>query len=271
MQPDITGGFSPSKRKRTRNKMHLFSEHFKKNHVLSEVDARLKIIVAAGLLSMVLSYRGFVFPLVVLAASILLCLKIRVPLRVFILRFSEPAFIALVLVLIKFFFSGKEALFTVQIFGIGVSGHRDGLIDGLLIAARIMGAVSVIAVLGFSTRFTDVMSGLSWFRVPKGLIEILMFAYRYIFLLFEDAMVIYNAQKNRLGYSNLKRGLSSFGVLAGSLTLKAFEHSQNTAVAMVQRGYDGNMPLLKHKPFRAAEVIASAFVIVVMGVVWKIA
>ncbi len=249
--------------------MHLFSEHRKK-HVLSEVDARLKIIVAAGLLAMAISYRGFIFPLVVVTIALLFCMKTRVPLKVFVLRFSEPAFIASVLVLIKFFFSGKDTLFTVHIFGLSVSGHGDGLVEGLLIAARIMAAVSVIAVLGFSTPFTDVMSGLSWFRVPKALIEIVMFAYRYIFMLFDDALVIYNAQKNRLGYSNIRRGLSSFGVLAGSLTIKAFEHSQNTAVAMVQRGYDGNMPALKHKPFKPAEVAASVFVIVIMGVVWKI-
>jgi cobalt/nickel transport system permease protein len=250
--------------------MHIFSEHFRKEHILSGADARLKLLVAAGLLMMVLSCRGFVFPLVVVAVSLLLCLKMRVPLKVFLLRFSEPAFIALVLVLIKFFFTGSETLFTTNVFGIAISGYSDGLLEGLMISTRIMGAVSVIAVLGFSTPFTDVMSGLSWFRVPKGLIEILMFAYRYIFMLFEDAMVIYNAQKNRLGYSNLRRGMSSFGILAGSLTLKAFEHSQNTTVAMVQRGYDGNMPALKHKPFKLSEVIASVCVIGIMGIIWKI-
>ncbi len=250
--------------------MHLLSEHHDKDHILSETDARLKLLVAAGLLFMVISYRGFVFPLVVVSVGLLLCIGMRVSLKMFVLRFSEPAFIAFVLVLIKFFFTGREALFTLHFLGLSLSGYSDGLIDGLMIAARITAAVSVVAVLGVSTSFTDVMSGLAWLRVPKGLIEILMFAYRYIFMLFEEAMVIYNAQKNRLGYSNLRRGLGSFGVLAGSLTLRAFEHSQNTTVAMVQRGYDGNMPALKHKPFRPGEVAASVFVIVIMGVVWKI-
>ena len=112
------------------------------------------------------------------------------------------------------------------------------------------------------------MAGLSWLRVPKSFIDILMFAYKYIFVLFEDAMVIYNAQKNRLGYSNIRRGMNSFGTLTGSLILKAFENSQNTAVAMAQRGYDGNMPMLKHKPFRHSEIIASLLFIIVMGVIW---
>ena len=138
-----------------------------------------------------------------------------------------------------------------------------------MIGSRIIGAVSVAALMGFSTPFTEFMAGLSWFRVPKGFIEILMFAYRYIFVLLEDAMVIYNAQKNRLGYSSIRRGLNSFGILTGSLILKAFEQSQNTTVSMVQRGYDGNIPILKHKPFKSSEVVFSLLLVIVMGFVWK--
>ncbi len=250
--------------------MEIFSEYFKKDHLLLKVDARVKLIVAIIVLIMVLSYKGFVFPLLVVSLSLALCIRMKIPLRVFILRFSEPMFLALVLVLIKFLFSGKDAIFSLNLLGISITGYREGLVEGLLIASRIIGAVSIVAVLGFSTPFTEFMAGLSWLRIPKGLIEILMFAYRYIFVLLEDAVVIYNAQKNRLGYSNIRRGLSSFGILTGSLTLKAFEHSQNATVAMVQRGYDGNMPMLKHKPFKPSEIIISLLFIIAMGFVWKI-
>jgi len=127
----------------------------------------------------------------------------------------------------------------------------------------------VVALLGFSTPFTEIMAGLSWFRVPRGFIEILLFAYRSLFTLFEDAMVIYTAQKNRLGYSSVRRGLGSFGVLAGSLTLKAFENSQNTTVAMVQRGYDGTMPMLDHRPFKYSEVAVACLFVLAAGFLWK--
>lgn len=238
--------------------------------MLSRVDARVKILVSLVVLSMVLSYKGFALPLLVTIFCLCLCLKMRIPLRVLILRFSEPVFIASIIIVLKFFFSGDEPLFSVTIMGIGISGYKDGLRDGLLIAIRILSAVSIVASMGFSTPFTEFMAALSWLRVPKGFIEILMFAYRYIFVLFEDAMVIYNAQKNRLGYSNIRRGLGSFGALTGSLVLKAFEHSHNITVAMIQRGYDGNIPMLKHKPFRISEIIASFFIVFAMGIIWKI-
>ncbi len=255
--------------------MELFSKYFKKDHVLSKVDARIKLIVAIVILIMVISYNGFVFPLLVTMLCLFFCIKMKVPFRVFILRFSEPLFVASIIILLKFFFSGKDVLFSISLTTshftlLTLTGQKDGLMDGLLIAIRILGAVSVISVMGFSTPFTEFMAGLSWLKVPKGFIEISMFAYRYIFVLFEDAMVIYNAQKNRLGYSNIRRGLGSFGTLAGSLVLKAFEHSHNITVAMIQRGYDGNLPVLKHKPFRSSEIAASILVLTVMGVIWRI-
>ena len=250
--------------------MELFSEYFKKDHILSRIDARVKLLVAMTILVMVLSYKGFAFPLLVTLLCISFCIKMRIPLRVLMARSSEPIFIAFIILVLKFFFSGNDVMFSVNIIGINISGHKDGLMDGLMIVSRILGAVSIIAVMGFSTPFTEFIAGLSWLRVPRGFIEILIFAYRYIFVLLEDAMVIYNAQKNRLGYSNIRRGLGSFSTLAGSLVLKAFEHSHNITVAMIQRGYDGNIPMLNHKPFKLSEIIVSVLVITAMGFVWKI-
>lgn len=250
--------------------MELFSESFQKDHLLSKMDARIKILVALTILAMVLSYQGFALPLLVILLCFFFCIKMKIPLRVFVLRFSEPIFIASIILLLKIFFSGKDVLFSINILGIKLAGHKDGLVDGLMIGSRIFGAVSILAVMGFSTPFTEFIAGLSWLRVPKGFIEILMFAYRYIFVLLEDAMIIFHAQKNRLGYSSIRRGLDSFSTLSGSLMLKAFEHSHNITVAMIQRGYDGNIPMLKHKPFKPSEIIASVLLITVMGLVWMI-
>ena len=249
--------------------MEIFSEYFKKDHLLSQVDARVKLGVSLFVLAMVLSYKGLVFPLLILGISLCLCIRMKIPFKVFLLRFSEPVFIAAVVILLKFLFSGQETMFSIKMWGITITGHKDGLMDGLQIGSRILGAVSVVALLGFSTPFTEIMAGLSWLKIPKGLIEISLFAYRYIFVLLEDAMVIYNAQKNRLGYSSVKKGLNSFGTLSGSLVIKALEHSQNITTAMIQRGYDGNIPMLKHRPFKLSEIAVSVLLIITLGVVWK--
>lgn len=246
-----------------------FPANIQRHHLLSNVDARLKMLTALAVLVMALSYRGFTFPAVTTLLCLALIFHMRVPVRALLFRFGEPLFIAAVIIVLKLFFSGRETLFSLNVPGMQVTGHRDGLIEGLLIGNRIISAVSIVAALGFSTPFTEFMAALSWFRVPKGFVEIMMFAYRYIFVLFEDAQVIYHAQKNRLGYSTIRRGLGSFGSLAGALTIRAFDNSQSTALAMVQRGYDGTMPLLKHKSFKLSEVAAVVLLVSGMGFLWN--
>ena len=239
-------------------------------HPLTRIDARVKFLSALALLVMVLSCKSFAFPLLVAALCLGFCLVMRVRLKVLAVRFAEPLFLAVMVIILKLFFSGHEPFFSVNLSGWEVVGHRDGLLEGLLIASRIGGAVSLVALLGFSTPFTDLMAALAWFRVPKGFIDVALFAWRYLFLLLDDARTVYSAQKNRLGYSGYRRGLRSFGTLAGALVIKAFDNSQTITTAMVQRGYDGTMPMLKHKPFLVGEVALSLAFIVCMGIIWKI-
>lgn len=254
--------------------MEIFSEYLKRDNFLTEIDGRIKLIAALVLLAMVLSYKEFLFPLLILSLSLTICIWLRVPLKVVFMRFSEPLFIASIIVVLKLFFAGKEVLFYLafpasEFSFFTLSAHRDGLMEGLQIAFRILGAASIVVVMGFITPFTEFISALSWMRVPKGFIEILMFAYRYIFVLMEDAMIIYNAQKNRLGYSSIRRGLSSFGVLAGSLILRVFENSEQLTSSMIQRGYDGGIPAIRHRPFNAMEVLVSLLILTVAGVIWR--
>lgn len=250
--------------------MDIFSEHFKNEHFLAKTDARVKLIVTLALLVMVLSYKGMFFPLIIAAVSMVVCLRMRIPLRVMLLRFSQPMFIAIVVLLLKFFFSGEEILFSMNLFGMKIAGHRDGLMEGLMITSRIIGGVSLVVALGFATPFIEFVAALSWLRVPKAFIEIMMFAYRYLFMFLEDATIIYSAQKNRLGYAGIRKGMHSFGVLTGSLVLRGFEQSQKTADAMVQRGYTGDMPLLKGEPLKAVELMAALFIVLSGGAIWMI-
>ncbi|MBC8412206.1 cobalt ECF transporter T component CbiQ, partial [bacterium] len=194
-----------------------FSDNFNQDHFLAGVDARVKLLVVFALIIMVLSYGGILFPLVIAAGSLAACLKMKVPYRLLLLRFAQPLFIAVVLLVLKLLFSGQEVLFSVNLFGLELVGHRDGLMAGLTIAARILGGVSLVIALGFATPFLQFVSALSWLRVPREFIEIMMFAYRYLFVFLEDGMTIYSAQKNRLGYVGVRKGLHSFGILTGSL------------------------------------------------------
>lgn len=236
-------------------------------HPLSRTDARVKLACALALLVMVLSSQGSAFPLFVGLLSLALCLTLGTPPRLLALRFSEPLFIAAMVLVLKTFWSGGDPLFSVGLAGFELTAYRDGALEGWLVASRILGGVSLLAVVGFSTPFTELMAALSWFRVPQALVDVALFAWRYLFLLLEDAQVVYNAQKNRLGYVGCRRALSSLGTLAGVLVIKAFDNSQSITTAMVQRGYDGSMPATLHRPLTVAEVALALLFVVGMGAI----
>ena len=249
---------------------HTLHQTHATDHFLTRIDPRVKLVAALALLVMVISSRGFFFPLLIGGLGLALCLSMGIRLKLLALRFAEPLFIAAMVVFLKLFFVGHEPLFSLHLAGFDLVGHRDGLREGLHIAGRIGGAVALVAAVGFSTPFTDIMAALSWLRMPQGFIEVALFAWRYLFVLFDDAQVVYSAQKNRLGYSGYRRGLRSFGALAGALVIKAFDSSQQITTAMVQRGYDGNLPLLRHKPFRVGEIAWSVLFVAGAGSFWSI-
>lgn len=246
---------------------HLTQQMHDLSHPVTRIDPRVKLLCAVALLLMVISSQQIGFPLLVSLLCLGLCLALGVSAKTMLFRFSEPAFIATTVLILKLFFAGHQPLFSFSIAGFELIGHRDGLMEGVRIASRIVGGVSLLAVVGFSTPFTELMAALSWLKVPQVLIDVALFAWRYLFLLMEDAQVVYNAQRNRLGYVGYRRGLSSFGTLAGVLVLKAFDNSQSVTTAMVQRGYDGDMPMLLQKPFKAVEVISALVLVLGMGVI----
>jgi cobalt/nickel transport system permease protein len=151
-----------------------------------------------------------------------------------------------------------------------IAGRPEGLHEGLLISSRIMGAVSVAVLLGQVMTFTETMAALAWMRVPRGLVEVSLFAWRSLFMLYDDAGVVYTAQKNRLGYCGMRRGLRSFGAMAGMLTIRAFDSSQAMTVAMTQRGYDGNLPLLRGSRLGRLQLAGLALFAAVTTVAWKL-
>ena len=114
------------------------------------------------------------------------------------------------------------------------------------------------------------LAALAWLRLPRGFIEVTIFAWRYLFVLADDAQVIHAAQRNRLGYVGIRRSCRSLGTLAGALVIKAFDSSQTMTIAMTQRGYDGTLPLMKHKPFRTFELLASMLFVAVMAFAWRL-
>lgn len=237
---------------------------------VAAVDPRIRLLAAGLLLALVISSHDSAFPWQMAGICLPVALIAGMQPRVLLMRMLHPLFIAAVILVLKTFLGGGETVALIQVAAFSLSGRPEGLHEGLLISSRIMGAVSVAVLLSQVMTFTETMAALAWLRVPRGLVDVSMFAWRSLFMLYDDAGVVYTAQKNRLGYCGMRRGLRSFGSMAGMLVIRAFDSSQAMTVAMTQRGYDGSLPLLRAARPGRAQLAGLAIFSILAIVAWKL-
>ena len=248
---------------------HLRQQHNERAAVAA-VDPRTRLLAAALLLALVISSGSSAFPWQVAGICLPVALIAGMQPRLLLLRLLHPLFIAVVILILKTFLGEGTSVELFNLGSLSITGRPEGLREGLLITSRIMGAVSVAVLLGQVMTFTETMAALAWLRVPRGLVDVAMFAWRALFMLYDDAGVVYTAQKNRLGYCGMRRGLRSFGAMAGMLTIRAFDSSQAMTVAMTQRGYDGSLPLLRGSRLGGLQLAGLSAFVIAATVAWKL-
>jgi cobalt/nickel transport system permease protein len=221
----------------------LFSDIFAyRDNALSRIDPRVKLVLALLAIAGVILSAGYAFPLTILACSLTGMLAVRMPARLMLIRLAAPLGIVLVVILLQSLLIGSTLLFTISLFGWKIAVMREGVLHGALVGTRVLGAVSVLLLLSSTTRAHQIFHALRWFGVPKCWVEVSMLMYRYVFLLLDQAADVMDAQRVRLGYSGLRRCLSSSGVLAGTVIKVAMDQGIRTYEAMEVRGYKGYMP-----------------------------
>jgi len=201
-----------------------FFDHFaQKNNYLTRIDARTKMVFVPLAIIITLSSTRPYVPVLTAFLSLAFLLSIRISPKIIIFRLIAPLSMAIGILFLRIFFSG----------------YKEGLFEGMLIAAKVVGCTSLVIFLSMTTAVNALLAAARWFRIPAIWIEVTMLSYRYIFVLIEDAVTLRDAQKVRLGYSNISRSLRSSGELAGSLIIRAYDQSIATYESMCLRGFPG--------------------------------
>jgi len=221
----------------------LFSDIFAcRDNVFTRLDPRVKLVTAITLILAVVFSGKVFFPLTVLVLCLSAMLVVGMPIRLVLLRIAGPMGIVAVLVILQAFLSGSTPLFSWSFLQWKVTATEEGLRRGIVLGCRVLGAVSVMLLLGSVTPAYKMFNALRWFRVPEAWVEIALLVYRYTFSLLDHTSDVVSAQRTRLGYSTVKRSLSSVGVLAGTVITRSIDQAMRTYEAMTLRGYQGSMP-----------------------------
>jgi cobalt/nickel transport system permease protein len=101
------------------------------------------------------------------------------------------------------------------------------------------------------TRFPELLWALGALRMPKSLVAVIGFMYRYLFVMADEAVRMIRARSARAPQS-VEGTRPSFiwqgrvaGAMVGSLFLRALDRSERIYAAMLSRGYDGHMRTLQ--------------------------
>jgi len=131
-----------------------------------------------------------------------------------------------------------------------------GWITAASVMLRFVLGMAALIGLASTTRFPELLKGLEQLRVPRLLVTQLRFLYRYLFLLVEQAMHLRQARRAR----DAGRGPAVWRWRAGAgqigvLFLRTLEGAERMHLAMIARGYDGTIRLLRPLSWHAADTL----------------
>ena len=154
-----------------------------------------------------------------------------------------------------------EAVFELDLGFAAMTGTDDGLAFFGSVVAKSWLSVTAAALLTAATPFPDVIRGLRSLRVPAIPVSIVAFAYRYVFVLVDEAQRLLRARAARSGGSGPGTGgtitwrARVAGGMAGSLFLRTYERSERIYMAMLARGFDGEMREQKVLALRTSSLV----------------
>jgi cobalt/nickel transport system permease protein len=135
--------------------------------------------------------------------------------------------------------------------GIQVYG---GWVSFFSIILKFLLTISAALLLIATTSFPGICHALRKLGMPELFISQLLFLYRYIFVLMEEAMRMVRAREMR-SFGARGQGLRTFISLIGTLFLKTIERAERIYQAMLCRGFTGTMHVAKEYRFGGNDLV----------------
>lgn len=128
-----------------------------------------------------------------------------------------------------------------------ITGSMNSIMEGAVIWAAALSAVSCLYFLSLNTTMTDILGVLKKLHFPPLVIELMLLIYRFIFILLETASAITTSQKSRLGNRDYRTKVRAFGGLGSTLFIQALRRANALFDAMESRCYDGTIRVLSQE------------------------
>jgi len=237
---------------------HLFLDEYSSlSSVLHRLDPRTKTITFfIFVLFIVLTppeyFIRFLLYLVLLS---ILIFRSKVPLA-YIIKKSLVVipFVLLVSIFIPFLKEGRVAG-GYSLGSIRLNVTHTGLLIFWNICVKAFLSVICLILLSSTTGFPDFLKGLERLRVPKIIIMVLSFMYRYLFLAADELMRMKQAKDSRTIRPKRFFELKVLSNLIGNLSIRSYDRGERVYLAMCSRGFSGRVKTLNELSLKQGDII----------------
>lgn len=230
----------------------LLDRYIAGSSIIHALDARVKLVLTVALIvcAALLPIGAWLALLALTALVWAAIIASGVGLRT-ILRRSLLALPFLLVVVTVIFSVPGRPIFQLPLGFVTLTATDAGLLRFATIVWKSWISMQAALLLTATTHFLDVLRALQALRMPKIIVALMSFMYRYLFILVEEAQRLLRARDCRSaalsgsGGGSLLWRAQVTGRLVGTLFLRSFERSERIYVAMLSRGYAGELRTLR--------------------------
>lgn len=132
-------------------------------------------------------------------------------------------------------------------FGLASALTGDPARGFMLLVRGYLSALVVFLLIG-TTAMPDLIKGLEWLRLPRFLLQVMQFLYRYLMVLREEAGAMRQASLARAGSIRTFQ-FRHASAAAAVLFARAWTRALSIHQAMVSRGFEGSLPAFRRLRF----------------------
>jgi len=221
-------------------------------------DPRFKIVSLLVLMFSIALVKSIALVLAGLVAAVILLLLSRIPLDFifqglkWIVLFLMPFFVILPLT-----YPGEAELHF-----LGLPFAMEGLRLSTMIVIKAVAIVLIAYTIFGSRRFDINMIALQRLKCPPVFVQMILFAYRYIFLFMEEMERMDTAMKARgfVKQANLYT-LKLMGNFIATLLIRSFERTERIYKAMLSKGYQGEFHTLVEFKAETRDIVKAVLVL----------
>lgn len=126
----------------------------------------------------------------------------------------------------------------------------DSFNQAWLVLLRSVAGITMMMAFATSTPIPHLAQALRQIRIPDEICEIVVLVYRYAFLLLERMDTMWSAAGSRLGFSGIRRSISTVASIAVGIFTSSMNLADKAQVSLECRGYRGYFPIY-NRPQRA--------------------